>query len=77
MKEDAMNNEQTKPGYNVQTAAKNRYIVNMQMYRNPTDTTTLPDFLRHGKELTGVMPLVATAARKATDSCYRMVLRPM
>ena len=56
MKEDAMNNGQTKPGYNVQIATENQYIVNMQMYWNPTDTTTLPDFLLHGKELTGVMP---------------------
>ena len=56
MKEDAMNNGQTKPGYNVQIATENQYIVNMQMYWNPTDTTTLPDFLLHGKELTGIMP---------------------
>ncbi len=32
MKEDAMNNGQTKPGYNVQIATENQYIVNMQMY---------------------------------------------
>ena len=61
MKEDAMNNGQTKPGYNIQIATENQYIVNMQMYWNPTDTTTLPDFLIHGKELTGVMPKTVTA----------------
>ena len=61
MKEDAMNNGQTKPGYNIQIATENQYIVNMQMYWNPTDTTTLPDFLIHGKGLTGVMPKTATA----------------
>ena len=62
MKEDAMNNGQTKPGYNIQIATENQYIVNMQMYWNPTDTTTLPDFLIHGRELTGVMPKTVTAA---------------
>ena len=61
MKEDAMNNGQTKPGYNVQISTENQYIVNMQMYWNPTDTTTLPDFLLHGRELTGVMPKDCTA----------------
>ena len=61
MKEDAMNNGQTKPGYNVQISTENQYIVNMQMYWNPTDTTTLPDFLLHGKELTGAMPKDCTA----------------
>ena len=35
MKEDAMYNGQTKPGYNVQIATENQYIVNMQMYWNP------------------------------------------
>ena len=61
MKEDAMNNGQTKPGYNIQIATENQYIVNMQMYWTPTDTTTLPDFLIHGRELTGVMPKTVTA----------------
>ena len=61
MKEDAMNNGQTKPGYNVQIATENQYIVNMQMYWNPADTTTLPDFLLHGKALTGIMPKACCA----------------
>ena len=61
MKEDAMNNGQTKPGYNVQIATENQYILNMQLYWNPTDTTTLPDFLMHGKELTGRFPKSACA----------------
>ena len=32
MKEDAMNNGQTKPGYNVQMATENQYIVNYDLY---------------------------------------------
>ena len=61
MKEDATNNGQTKPGYNVQIATENQYIVNMEMYPNPTDTTTMPDFIEHGKELTGVVPKAVCA----------------
>ena len=37
MKEDAMNNGQTKPGYNVQIATENQYIVNYDLYWRPTD----------------------------------------
>ena len=83
MKEDAMNNGQTKPGYNIQIATENQYIVNMQMYWNPTDTTTLPDFLIHGRELTGVMPKTVTvdsgygSEENYENSCFRMISRPM
>jgi len=61
MKEDAMNNGQTKPGYNVQISTENQYILYMQMYANPTDTTTLPDFIAHGKEITGSLMKKACA----------------
>ena len=45
MKEDAMNNGQTKPGYNVQIATENQYIVNYDLYWRPTDYGTLIPFL--------------------------------
>lgn len=45
MKEDAMNNGQTKPGYNLQIATQNQYLVNFAFYPNPTDTATLIPFL--------------------------------
>jgi transposase len=45
MKEDAMNNGQTKPGYNLQTGTENQYITNFGLYSNPGDTLTLPPFL--------------------------------
>lgn len=45
MKEDAMNNGQTKPGYNVQIGTENQYITNFGIYSNPTDTTTLNSFI--------------------------------
>lgn len=37
MKEDAMNNGQTKPGYNVQIATENQFITNYGIYWRPTD----------------------------------------
>ena len=44
MKEDAMNNGQTKPGYNLQIATENQFITDFAMYHNPTDTLTLIPF---------------------------------
>jgi transposase len=45
MKEDAMNNGQTKPGYNLQIGTENQYITNFGLYPNPGDTLTLAPFL--------------------------------
>ena len=40
MKEDAMNNGQTKPGYNVQISTENQFITNYTMSWHPTDWGT-------------------------------------
>lgn len=45
MKEDAMNNGQTKPGYNVQIATENQFITNFDIYWNPSDQGTMIPFL--------------------------------
>lgn len=45
MKEDAMNNGQTKPGYNLQIATENQFITHFDFFHNPTDTLTLIPFL--------------------------------
>lgn len=45
MKEDAMNNGQTKPGYNLQISAENQFITDFALFPNPTDTLTLIPFL--------------------------------
>lgn len=45
MKEDAMNNGQTKPGYNVQIATENQYITNYGLYSKANDQATLIPFL--------------------------------
>lgn len=44
MKEDAMNNGQTKPGYNLQVSAENQFITDFSLFPNPTDTLTLIPF---------------------------------
>ena len=55
LKEDAMNNGQTKPAYNLQIATENQYWTNFALYHNPTDSLTFKPFLdkyrqRHGKQ---------------------------
>ena len=44
MKEDAMNNGQTKPGYNKQIATENQFIIHFDFFSNPTDTLTFIPF---------------------------------
>ena len=44
MKEDAMNNGQTKPGYNLQIGTENQYITDFALFPNPTDTLTFIPF---------------------------------
>ena len=45
MKEDAMNNGQTKPGYNLQIATESQFITDFGFFHNPTDTLTMIPFL--------------------------------
>ena len=49
MKEDAMLNGQTKPGYNVQISTENQFITNYGIYWRPTDWGTLIPFLESFK----------------------------
>ena len=53
MKEDAMRNGQTKPGYNLQTSTENQFITDFAFYPNPADTLTMPSFLASFKEKYG------------------------
>lgn len=61
MKEDAMNNGQTKPGYNVQIGTENQFITNFGLYSNPTDTTTLNSFLTLDQARLGKLPNIICA----------------
>ena len=45
MKEDAMRNGQTKPGYNLQISTERQFITDFALYPNPTDTLTMIPFL--------------------------------
>ena len=49
MKEDSVNNPQTKPGYNVQIGTEEQFITNFGIYYNPGDTLTLIPFLSLNK----------------------------
>ena len=46
MKEDAMRNGQTKPGYNLQIGTENQFITDFALFPNPTDTLTMIPFLQ-------------------------------
>ena len=61
MKEDAMNNGQTKPGYNLQLSAENQFITDFALYPNPTDTLTLIPFFNSFLDRYGHLPSVAVA----------------
>jgi transposase len=65
MKEDHMKNGQLKPGYNLQLATQDQFIVNYSIHHNPTDTTTLPSHLNHLETSLGVKPQSVT-----TDAGY-------
>lgn len=59
MKEDAMNNGQTKPGYNIQISTENQFITHYSTSWRPTDWGTFIDHMesfgkrygRHSKEV--------------------------
>ena len=53
MKEDAMRNGQTKPGYNLQISAENQFITDFMLFPNPTDTLTMIPFLESMRERYG------------------------
>lgn len=61
MKEDAMNNGQTKPGYNLQISAENQFITDFALFPNPADTLTLIPFFNSFLDRYGHLPSVAVA----------------
>ena len=61
MKEDAMNNGQTKPGYNIQISAENQYITNYGAFWRPTDQGTLIPYLEGFKERYGIQSSTVVA----------------
>ncbi len=61
MKEDAMNNGQTKPGYNLQISTENQFITDFALFPNPTDTLTLIPFFNSFLGRYGHLPSVVVA----------------
>ena len=61
MKDDHMRNSQLKAAYNWQISTSNQYIVNYDIFPNPTDTLTLPYHLDSYKELYDQSPEVVVA----------------
>ena len=61
MKEDAMNNGQTKPGYNIQISTENQYITNYGTFWRPTDQGTLIPYLEGFKERYGIQSSTVVA----------------
>ncbi len=61
MKEDAMNNGQTKPGYNLQIGTENQFILDFALFPNPTDTLTYIPFMESFAERYGKLPSIEVA----------------
>ncbi len=61
MKEDHMKNGQLKPGYNIQAATTDQYVVDFALYPNPTDFKTLEPFLKQMTTLDKFDQIVADA----------------
>lgn len=61
MKEDHMKNGQLKPGYNLQIATHDQYIVNYSIHQTTADTTTFIDHLDQYKDQYGIAPEVVVA----------------
>ena len=61
MKEDPMKNRELKPGYNLQVASNNQYVIDFDIFSNPTDTRTLIPFLESIQTLDLFKYIVADA----------------
>lgn len=61
MKEDPMKNRELKPGYNLQVASNNQYVIDFDLFPNPTDTQTLIPFLESIQTLDLFKYIVADA----------------
>lgn len=59
MKEDPMKNRELKPGYNLQVASSNQYVIDFDIFPNPTDTRTLIPFLESIQTLDLFQTIVA------------------
>ena len=74
MKEDAMNNGQTKPGYNLQIGTEEQFITDFALFPNPTDTLTFIPFEESFFHRYGKLPQKAVAdAGYGSEENYRFM----
>ena len=70
MKEDQYKNSPLKPGYNVQIATENQYVLNYGLYQIASDKTTMIPTLENAKDLLPQMPkqIVADAGYGTSEN---------
>lgn len=73
MKDDPMRNGQLKPGYNLQLATSNQYVLAYQLFPNPTDTRTLIPFFQSHQSLIQSVDTVSLDAGYGSESNYRFL----
>lgn len=74
MKEDAMNNGQTKPGYNLQIGTENQFILDFGLFQSPGDTLTMIPFFNSFIERYGKLPRTGVAdAGYGSEENYRFM----
>lgn len=74
MKEDAMNNGQTKPGYNLQIGTENQFITSFGILQTPGDPLTMIPFYKSFFGRYGKMPHTAVAdAGYGSEENYRFM----
>lgn len=74
MKEDAMNNGQTKPGYNLQIGTENQYIVHFGLFQTPGDPFTMIPFFKSFQNRYGRLPCIGVAdAGYGSEENYRFM----
>lgn len=61
MKEDAMNNGQTKPGYNLQIGTENQFILDFGLFQTPGDPLTMIPFHKSFHNRYGRLPQTGVA----------------
>lgn len=60
-KDDPMNNGQVKPGYNLQIATNDGFVIDYDIYQRPADSKTLIPFVEKSKWLQNAQVIVADA----------------
>ena len=73
MKDDHMRNGQLKPGYNLQIATSNQFVLGYQLFPNPTDTRTFPPFVSHLLESMKHIKFICADAGYGSESNYRFL----